>query len=91
MSVGGKLYVRYIHQELKPNEVYKLEVYMCLAFLYDVDNYNSTAVFAKNYANLSMIDNMLNNKYKVTVDSSYLTIENVGGSTSSVRLIIMGR
>lgn len=89
--MGGKLYVRYISQELKPNEVYKLKVYMCLAFLYDIDNYDSTAVFAKNYARLSMIDNMLNNKYKVTVDSTYLTIENVGGSTSSVKLIIMGR
>lgn len=89
--MGGKLYVRYISQKLEPNEVYKLEVYMCLAFLYDVDNYNSTAVFAKNYAKLSMIDNMLNNKYKVTVDGTYLTIENVGGSTSLARLIIMGR
>ena len=89
--MGGKLYVRYITQKLEQNEEYKLEVYMCLAFLYDVDNYNSTAVFAKNYAKLSMIDNMLNNKYKVTVDGTYLTIENVGGSTSLARLIIMGR
>ena len=91
MSVGGKLNIRYIAKELKPNETMQYNIYMCLAFLFDVNAYNSSAVFTKNYAALSILDDKLYGKYKVSATADFFTIENIGTSATVVSLVVLGR
>ena len=89
--VGGKLNIRYIAKELKPNETMQYNIYMCLAFLFDVNAYNSSAVFTKNYAALSILDDKLYGKYKVSATADFFTIENIGTSATVVSLVVLGR
>ena len=91
VSVGGKLNIRYIAKELKPNETMQYNIYMCLAFLFDVNAYNSSAVFTKNYAALSILDDKLYGKYKVSATADFFTIENIGTSATVVSLVVLGR
>ena len=79
-----------IYQPLESQGVYRLPIYMCTAYLYDINSYNSSALLEKNYADLTIINDKLKGYYKVLATSDYLEIKNTGGSASIVRLIVLG-
>ena len=65
--MGGKSGIRKISALLNPGDIFKFPVYVCMAFLYDINAYISTAVFVKNYGHLYFLCDKLNSVYKVIV------------------------
>ena len=88
MSVGGKLGIRKISKLSNPGDIFKFPVHVCMAFLYDVNAYISTAVFVKNYGRLYFLCDELNSSYKVSVTETEIVVENIGGKKTYVQLVV---
>ena len=86
--VGGKLGIRKISKLSNPGDIFKFPVHVCMAFLYDVNAYISTAIFVKNYGRLYFLCDELNSSYKVSVTETEIVVENIGGKKTYVQLVV---
>lgn len=86
--MGGKLGIRKTSAHLNPGDIFKFPVHVCMAFLYDVNAYISTAVFVKNYGRLYFLCDELNSSYKVSVTETEIVVENIGGKKTYVKLVV---
>lgn len=79
-----------VNVRLEAGDSYEMDIYLCMGFLWDTNTYDSAAVFIKNYARLSLINDMLYGKYEITATGEKLIITNIGGKTSVMNLFIAG-